>query len=139
MADREATALALFDEWEKRDYDAVMAHFASGGVVRDHPRDITLTAPGDIRAWMEAWATACPDATAGARATVSSPSGAVVEGTYAGINTGPFGPLPASGRAVSMPFAIIIGFDDDGKMTSYDVYYDQYTLLAQLGHVPALA
>ena len=139
MTDRSATALALFEEWEKRDFDSVMAHFADGGVVRDHPRDITLTAPADIRAWMESWATACPDSTAGARATVSSSSGAVIEGTYAGTNTGPFGPLPASGRSVSMPFAIVIGFNDDGQMTSYDVYYDQYTLLSQLGHVPALA
>jgi steroid delta-isomerase-like uncharacterized protein len=139
MADRVATALALFDEWERRDFDRVVAHFADGAVVRDYPRDITLSAPGDIRAWMESWATACPDSTAGAKATVSSPNGAVIEGTYAGTNTGPFGPLPASGRSVSMPFAIIIGFDDTGQMTSYDVYYDQYTLLSQLGHVPALA
>src|SRR5205814_406095 len=139
MTDRAGTALALFDEWEKRDFDAVMAHFADGAVVRDHPRVMTLTAPPDIRGWMESWATGCPDSTAGAKATVSSASGAVIEGTYAGTNTGPFGPLPASGRSVSMPFAIIIAFDDDGKMTSYDVYYDQYTLLSQLGHLPASA
>ena len=136
MTDRAETALALFDEWEKRDYDSVMAHFADGGVVRDHPRGITLNAPADIRAWMESWATACPNSTARAKATVSSANGAVIEGTYVGTNTGPFGPLPASGRSVSMPFAIVISFNDAGQMTNYDVYYDQYTLLSQLGHIP---
>jgi steroid delta-isomerase-like uncharacterized protein len=139
MAESAATALALFDEWEKRDYDAVMGHFADGAVVRDHPRNTTLTDPSDIRAWMESWAIACEDSTASAKATVSSPNGAVIEGTYAGTNNGPLGPLPASGRTVSMPFAIVFGFDGAGKVTTYDVYYDQYTLLSQLGHVPATA
>jgi steroid delta-isomerase-like uncharacterized protein len=139
LTDCAAIALALFDEWEKRDYDAVMGHFADGALVRDHPRNITLTAPPEIRAWMESWATACEDSTAGAKATVSSSDSAVIEGIYAGTNTGPLGPLPASGRTVSMPFAIVIGFDGAGKVTTYDVYYDQYTLLSQLGHVPALA
>ena len=88
---------------------------------------------------MESWVTACDDSTAGAKATVSSQNGAVIEGTYAGTNTGPLGPLPASVGTVSMPFAIVFGFDGAGKVTTYDVYYDQYTLLSQLGHVPALA
>ena len=101
VTDCAAVALALFDEWEKRDYDAVMDHFADGAVVRDHPRNTTLTAASDIRGWMESWVTACDDSTAGAKATVSSPNGAVIEGTYAGTNTGPLGPLPASGRTVS--------------------------------------
>ena len=139
MTDCAAIALALFDEWEQRDYDAVMDHFADGAVVRDHPRHTTLTAPSDIRGWMESWVIACDDSTAGAKATVSSPNGAVIEGTYAGTNTGPIGPLPASGRTVSMPFAVVFGCDTAGKVTTYDVYYDQYTMLSQLGHVSALA
>jgi steroid delta-isomerase-like uncharacterized protein len=138
MADTAAVALALFDDWEHRDYDAVMAHFADGAVVRDHPRGTTLSDPAEIRAWMQSWVTACPDATAAARAAVSSGTGAVIEGTYTGTNNGPLGPLPSTGRAVSMPFAIVFGFDDSGRVTSYDVYYDQYTLLSQLGHIPAL-
>ena len=35
-----------------------------------------------------------------------------------------------------MPFAIVFGFDGAGKVTTYDAYYDQYTLLSQLGHIP---
>ena len=139
MTECAAIALALFDEWEKRDYDAIMDRFADGAVVHDHPRNTKLTTRPEIRAWMESWVTACEDSTASAKATVSSPNGAVIEGIYAGTNTGPLGPLPASGRTVSMPFAIVFGFDSAGKVTSYDVYYDQYTLLSQLGHVPALA
>lgn len=139
MTDTAAAAVGLFDAWERRDFDAVMAYFAEGAVVRDRPRDMSITEPDGIRAWMTSWVTACDDATASARATVSSPTGAVIEGVYAGTNTGPLGPMPPTGKTVAMPFAITFGFDAAGKVTSYDVYYDQYTLLSQLGHVPAMA
>jgi steroid delta-isomerase-like uncharacterized protein len=139
MTDCAAAAVALLDEWERRDFDAVMERFAEGATISDYPRGTKITTRAEIRAWVEAWATACSDATAGAKATVSSHNGAVIEGTYAGTNDGPFGPMPATGRPVSLAYAIVMGFDDSGKVTSYDAYYDMHTLLSQLGHIPALA
>lgn len=139
MTDRAARALSLFDAWERRDYGAVMEHMAKGALVKDAPRGLVLGDPSDVRDWFESWVTACPDATAGATVPVASTDGAVVQGVYVGTNTGPFGPLPATGRAVSMPFAIVIRFDAAGRVTEYSVYYDQLTLLTQLGHAPALA
>jgi steroid delta-isomerase-like uncharacterized protein len=138
MTDSGATALAMADEWERRDYDAFMDHFADGAAVRDVPRGATLTTTAEIREWAEAWVTASSDSKVTATARVSSSNGAVMEGTWAGTNDGPFGPMPATGRAVSVPFAIVITFDDAGKVTNYDLYYDMYTLLSQLGQVPAL-
>jgi len=138
MTDCAAQALSLFDAWERRDYDAVMAHLAGDAVVRDMPRAVVLDARSDMRDWFESWVVACADATAGAEVTVSSATAAVVQGVYVGTNTGPLGPFPASGRAVSMPFAIVMRFDGEGSVTDYAVYYDQLTLLSQLGHAPAL-
>ena len=139
MTNTGAAAVALFDDWERRDFDAVMARFAPDSVIRDHPRDIVVTGPVDIRAWFEGWATACPDSTVSPKPTLSTDDGTVIEGIYAGTNTGPFGPMPATGRPVSVTYAAVFRFDDDGKVVSYDVYYDMYSLLAQLGQVPALA
>jgi hypothetical protein len=138
MTDCAAKALSLFDAWEARDYDAVMAQFGDGAHVRDMPRNLVLDAPSDIRDWLMSWVVACSDATAGATAPVASTDGAVVQGVYAGTNDGPFGPLPATGRSVSMPFSIVMRFDDRGLVSDYDVYYDQLTMLTQLGHAPAL-
>jgi hypothetical protein len=76
---------------------------------------------------MKSWVEACSDATAGAAVTLAAADGAVVEGVYAGTNDGPLGPLPATGRAVSMPFTIVIRFDGAGLVTDYSVYY---------GHIP---
>jgi steroid delta-isomerase-like uncharacterized protein len=136
MTDCAARALALFDSWEKRDYDTCMSFFASGMPVRDYPRGIVITEPPEIRDWLEAWATACPDSTGGVTVGAVSGDAAVLQGTYVGTNTGPFGPLPATGKSVSLPFAIVLRFNDTGLVSGYDVYYDQYTLLTQLGHIP---
>lgn len=139
MTDCAAKALSLFDAWEARDYDAAMAHLADGAHVRDMPRGLVIDARADIRDWLASWVVACSDATAGATVPVASTDGAVVQGVYAGTNDGPFGPLPSTGRSVSMPFSIVMRFDNRGQVTDYDVYYDQLTLLTQLGHAPALA
>ena len=139
MTDCAARALSFFDAWEKRDFDEVMDHIAPAAVVKDHPRGLVLSARADIRGWLESWATACPDSVGGTSVPAASHNSAVVEGVYVGTNTGPFGPLPATGRSVSMPFAIVMHFDAKGKITEYVVYYDQLTLLTQLGHAPAPA
>ncbi len=138
MTDCAGKALSLFDAWEAHDYDAAMAHLAPGALVKDMPRSLVLDAPSEIRDWLESWVVACSDATAGASAPVASSDGAVVQGVYTGTNDGPFGPLPATGRSVAMPFSIVMRFDDRGLVTDYAVYYDQLTLLTQLGHAPAL-
>jgi predicted ester cyclase len=58
----------------------------------------------------------------------------IVEGT----NDGSFGSLKPTGRHVSLPFCEISRFDKQGKVTSGSCYYDQYTLLTQLGHLQPL-
>jgi hypothetical protein len=59
--------------------------------------------------------------------------------TGTGRNDGPLGPLPATGREASVPFCETREYDADGKVVRSDLYYDQLTLLEQLGHmqVPA--
>ena len=38
---------------------------------------------------------------------------------------------------VEVPFNIVMQFTPEGLVSEYAAYYDQYTLLQQLGHVPA--
>jgi len=137
MAETGARAVGLLEAWERREYDKVMEMFAPGATVRDMPRGIELTDRAEIRDWVVGWVTACSDAVAGATAAASDDGAAVIQGTYKGTNDGPFGPMPATGRTVSMPFAIAMRFTPAGLVTDYDVYYDMLSLLTQLGHVPA--
>jgi hypothetical protein len=40
---------------------------------------------------------------------------------------------------MSLPFCEICHFDKEGRIVSGGCYYDQYTLLTQLGHLKPLA
>jgi len=53
--------------------------------------------------------------------------------------TGPFDSLKPTRRRLLLQFCEVWHFDKDGQMVSGNVYYDQYTLLTQLGQVQPLA
>lgn len=63
----------------------------------------------------------------------------VVEGVFSGRNTGPMvtpaGTIPASGNAVSFPYADFFRFED-GVCVSHRIYWDNAGLLTQLGALP---
>ena len=56
-----------------------------------------------------------------------------------GTNDGPFGSMKPTGRKMSLPFCEICHFDKQGGPESGSCYYDQYTLLTQLGYIQPLA
>ena len=43
--------------------------------------------------------------------------------------------MPAPPARGGPPFSIVFRFDDAGRITDYSVYYDQMTLMTQLGQV----
>jgi hypothetical protein len=49
------------------------------------------------------------------------------------------GSLQPTGGKMSLPFCEICRFDQQGRIVSGGCYYDQYTLLTQLGHIQPLA
>ena len=61
----------------------------------------------------------------------------IAEALYTGIHRGEFLGIPPTGRTISLPVAVIIGFRD-GLMSGERFYYDLTTLLRQLGvdHLP---
>jgi hypothetical protein len=46
--------------------------------------------------------------------------------------------MKPTGRKMSLPFCEICHFDKQGRIVSGSCYYDQYTLLTQLGHIQPL-
>jgi SnoaL-like polyketide cyclase len=63
-----------------------------------------------------AWATAFPDAVAGAAVVAGSGDTVAIEGVFAGTNTADFGPYPATGRSVSVPWANVLRFNGEGRL-----------------------
>lgn len=139
MADNAATAQTLFDAWEKRDFDTFGEQLAGDVSFNDAPRGQVVTGQANVREWYASWATAFPDAVAGATVVAASSDTVAIEGLFAGTNTGDFGPLPATGRSVSLPWANVLRFDSDGRIIAGSAYYDQLTIMIQLGHIDAPA
>jgi steroid delta-isomerase-like uncharacterized protein len=135
MAEIAGIASALFDAWERRDFDAIVANMADDVVLQDQPRGESIKGRDDIKAFYASWAVACPDATCGYSVFAASGDAVAVEGVYAGTNTGPFGPFGPTGRSVSIPWINNIRFNAAGQIAGISVLYEQFTLLVQLGHI----
>jgi steroid delta-isomerase-like uncharacterized protein len=128
------TFRAAHQAFNRHDFDAAVSAMTDGCTYRDHPRNVTFTGPGEFKQFMQGWTAAFSNA------EVSEPTyidgGNVVVSQFIGVgkNDGPLGPMPASGKSMRLPFCEIFQFDDQGRIVSGAIYYDQLSMLAQLGH-----
>jgi steroid delta-isomerase-like uncharacterized protein len=132
------TLRAAHESWNKRDFAGVVRNAAENLVYTDQAQTRTLNGKDNFREWVESWAKAFPDG----RITKSEylDAGDVVVACFIveGTNKGAFGPFQPTGRRASFPFCEISHFDQQGKLVSGSCYYDQYTILTQLGHLQPL-
>ena len=137
MPDNSAIGEAIFESWEKRDYDAIVEKMADDVMVNS-PGSAELKGKAAAKDWYASWAIACPDGVAGAKCVGATKDTAVMEGVYAGTNTGTFGSFPPTGRTVSLPWTNVYRFNSTGKIVNVNAYLDLVTLLTQLGHMEPL-
>jgi ketosteroid isomerase-like protein len=133
------TLRAAHESWNRRDFQGVVRKSTEGIAYTDHGRNFTLNGRDKFREWTEAWAQAFSDARIMNPEYIDAGDTVVVQFTAVGTNDGPLGPMKPTGRKLSLPFCEIIHFDKEGRMVSGGCYYDQYTLLTQLGHIKPLA
>jgi len=133
------TLRAAHESWNKRDFAGVIKNAAEGLAYTDHGRNATLNTREKFRKWTEGWATAFSDGRITNPQYIDAGDIVVAQFTVEGTNDGPFGSMKPTGRKMSLPFCEICNFDRQGRMVSGGCYYDQYTLLTQLGHIQPLA
>ena len=133
------TLRAAHESWNKRDFAAVVSNTAKGLAYTDHGRNITLNNREKFREWTEGWAKGFSDGRIVNPQYIDAGDIVVAQFTAEGTNDGPFGSMKPTGRKMSLPFCEICHFDKQGQIVSGGCYYDQYTLLTQLGHIQPLA
>ena len=133
------TLRAAHESWNKRDFAGVVSNAVNGLAYTDHGRNITLNTRDKFREWTEGWAKAFSDGRITNSQYIDAGDVVVAQFTAEGTNDGPLGSLKPTGRKMSLAFCEICHFDMDGRMVSGGCYYDQYTLLTQLGHIQPLA
>jgi steroid delta-isomerase-like uncharacterized protein len=133
------TLRAAHESWNRRDFEGVVRNSVEGLVYTDNARTLTLNGRDKFLEWTKAWARAFSDARITNPEYIDAGDIVVARFIAEGINDGPFGSLKPTGQRMVLPFCEICRFDKEGRIVSGDCYYDQYTLLSQLGHVPPLA
>jgi steroid delta-isomerase-like uncharacterized protein len=133
------TLRAAHESWNKRDFAGVISNVAEDLTYTDHGRNITLNSREKFREWTEGWAKAFSDGHLTDPQYINAGDIVVAQFTAEGTNDGPLGSMKPTGRKISLPFCEIFHFDKQGRIVSGGCYYDQYTLLTQLGHIQPLA
>ena len=127
------------ESWNKRDFAGVVKNAAEKLTYTDNARAVTFNSRDKFREWTEEWAKAFSDGRITGAEYIDAGDIVIARFTVVGTNGGPIGSMKPTGRKMSLPFCEICHFDKQGRTVSGGCYYDQYTLLTQLGHIQPLA
>ena len=131
------TLRAAHESWNRRDFDATVSAMTENASYTDHARNLTLKSRNEFKDWVIAWAKAFSDGKIIIPRYLDAGGTVIAEFTVERTNDGPFGSFAPSGRRMSLAFCEICKFDANGRVISGGAYYDQLTLLKQLGHAPS--
>jgi steroid delta-isomerase-like uncharacterized protein len=129
---RESIVREHMDSENRHEYDATMATF-------HHPRyelvatDDIYDGPDEVGRYFEETRRAFPDQRNEVLALHHADDAVLVEAVVRGTHRGPLRSLPPTGREFELPILAIFVFEGDEKLVCERVYFDQATVLRQLG------
>jgi steroid delta-isomerase-like uncharacterized protein len=136
MADNAKLARRLHEAWNERNFDEVMESTASDGQIVIVGSGQTFRGPEGALEYSKMWMEGFPDGAVTVDRLISGDDCVVVEytgrGTHTGTLTTPMGPIPATGRSVTLELCDVMEFSS-GKVQSQRTYFDTGSLMAQLG------
>ena len=127
------------ESWNRRDFDGVIRNVSDTLTYTDKARNLTHNSKKEFKQMVENWATAFPDGKITTAQYTDAGDTVIAQFTVEGTNTGSFAGLPPTGRRVKFEMCEVCRTDNKGNIVSGDMYYDQYTILTQLGHAQPLA
>lgn len=144
--DNLALAHSLVDLYNSQQSDPMwveksLAHFAADSTVTVVPSGRKLPGSEGYKELVENFSRAFPGSNVELTNAFATEDQLVIEFTGRGTNTGllrlPTGDIPATGRYSELQFCEVIQCRN-GKIVSFHIYFDNMTLLQNLGLVPAM-
>jgi steroid delta-isomerase-like uncharacterized protein len=126
-------ALAQVEAYNRRDLDAQVSGYADSFTMTDHARGITLRSRREVKGWMEEWIAASSDGKVSVVEVIDAGDVVVSVLQTDGTNDGPMGPMPATGLHFTTRGVQILHFDEEGRIAAHDNYFDQLSIMVQLG------
>ena len=128
-------ASRFYESFDGSDIDAMLSVFSPELETTD-PGMGTVHGLGPFREYLETLKRAMPDARAVIERVFETGDAAIVEGRFVGTFTGPLaspeGDVAPNGAKVDLRFADVSRILN-GRIVSYHTYYDQLSMLTQLG------
>lgn len=133
-----ATHRAGHEAFNRRDFAAMVRRYADRISWTDHARGVTFTTADEFeRDFLAGWVQASSDCQVTDARYTDAGETVVARFTAQGTNDGPLGPFPATGKGWTLPICEMWHFDGSGRVVGGEIYYDQASLLTQLGLLPA--
>jgi steroid delta-isomerase-like uncharacterized protein len=125
------------EAFNRRDFEAMTRHYADRITWTDRARSLTFTTPQEFKDdFLAGWVRASSDIRITDPRYLSAGRTVLCTFTVAGTHDGPLGPFPATGREFTLPLCELWHFDPSGRVIGGDLYYDQVSLLTQVGLLP---
>jgi steroid delta-isomerase-like uncharacterized protein len=131
------THRAGHEAFNQRDFGAMTQQFAESIGWTDHAQGRTFRSPEEFRTeFLANWVRSSGDIRITDPRYIDAGPTVVCRFTVEGRQDGPLGPFPATGNRFVLPLCEMWHFDPSGRVVGGDLYYDQVSLLAQLGLLP---
>lgn len=127
------TLRAAHECWNRRDFNGLLDKVADNIVYVDNARNQTFTGKQQYRGMLEYWASGWTDGQITQPEYIDAGDTVIAQFTAKGTNDKPFAGNPATNKPVSFRYCKIVTFDRNGKAVGGSCYYDQATLMVQLG------
>jgi steroid delta-isomerase-like uncharacterized protein len=125
------------EAFNQRDFEAMTKHYGDSITWTDHAQGRTFTTPQEFRGdFLPGWIEAASNIRITNPRYLDAGQTVVCTFTVEGTHDGPLGPFPATGREFTLPLCEMWHFDAGGQVVGGDLYYDQVSLLTQLGLLP---
>ena len=132
-----ATYQAGHEAFNQRDFVAMTKLYADSITWTDHSQGRTFRTPREFQDdFLAGWVGASADIRITGPRYIDGGQTVVCAFTVAGRQDGPLGPFPATGKKFTLPLCEMWHFDSSGRVVGGDLYYDQVSLLMQLGMMP---
>ena len=131
------TYRAGHEAFNQRDFEAMTSCYADSIAWTDHSQGRTFSTPREFKDdFLAGWVASSSDIRITGPRYIDAGLTALCTFTVRGTHDGPLGPFPATGKKFALPLCEMWHFDSGGRVVGGDLYYDQVSLLTQLGLMP---
>jgi hypothetical protein len=131
------TYRAGHDAFNHRDFAAMVKHYADTIDWTDRARGLTFRTPQEFKdVFLPGWVESSSNIRITNPRYIDAGQTVMCTFTVVGTHDGPLGPFPATGKEFALPLCEMWHFDSIGRAVGGDLYYDQVSLLMQLGLMP---